>query len=126
MEFQIKTKKREEIIDITELIKKEIKDAKDGIIHIFIPHTTAAITINEGIDSNVPQDILNYLNKIVPRDGWSHNRIDNNGDSHIKASLIGSSIYAPIKNQKLQLGQWQRILFCEFDGPRTRNVILKI
>ncbi len=129
MEFQIKTKKREEIIDITELINDKIKNSgcKNGIAHICVLHTTAAITINENEDPNVPQDLLNFLAKLVPKEEkWTHNKIDSNGDSHIKASLIGNSIHIPIKNGELHLGRYQGIMFCEFDGPRTRNVILKI
>jgi secondary thiamine-phosphate synthase enzyme len=123
MELKIKTSEREEIIDITNLIKKEIKTQK-GILHIFIPHTTAGITINENADPNIPQDFLNFFEKIVPKGKWLHDKIDGNGDAHIKALITGCSIFIPIEDGKLKLGEWQNIFLCEFDGPRERKVIL--
>ena len=123
MEFEIKTDKREELIDITKIIEDKIK-INNGLLNLFIPHATAGVTINENADSNLPKDITDFLNKLVSKGNWKHDRIDNNADSHIKASLIGSSVSIPIKDGKLVLGRWQDIFFCEFDGPRKRKIIL--
>ena len=123
MELSINTNKREELIDITSLIEKNI-DIKNGILHIFISHATAGITINENADPNLPEDINDFLNKLVKKGIWKHDKIDNNADAHIKASLIGNSVFIPIKDNKMQLGTWQDIFLCEFDGPRKRKIIL--
>lgn len=123
MKSEINTSKREELINITELVRKEI-NIKEGLIHIFIPHATAAITINENADPNLPKDITDFLNKLVKKGIWKHDKIDGNADAHIKASLIGNSVIIPVKDGKMLLGRWQDIFLCEFDGPRKRNVIL--
>jgi secondary thiamine-phosphate synthase enzyme len=123
MDLYINTKNREELIDITSIVEKNIT-IKNGILNIFVPHATAAITINENADRNLPKDISNFLNKVVSNGIWLHDKIDNNADAHIKASVIGSSVSIPIENRKLQLGQWQDIFLCEFDGPRKRKIIL--
>ena len=123
MGLSINTNNREELVDITSLIEKNI-DIKNGILHIFIPHATAGITINENADPNLPEDINNFLNKLVEKGIWKHDKIDNNADAHIKASLIGNSVFIPVKDNQMQLGNWQNIFFCEFDGPRKRKIIL--
>ena len=94
-EIFIETKKREEFIDITDLIKKEI-NCESGILNVFVPHSTSAVTINENADLNLPLDISNFLNQLVPKGKYIHDKIDNNGDAHIKTSLIGNSILIPI------------------------------
>ena len=124
MELIIKTNKREELIDITNLINEKINEDDNGIIHLFVAHTTAGITINENADANLPKDISNFLNKLVAKGIWMHDKIDGNADAHIKASLIGNSVSIPIKNGKMELGQWQNIFLCEFDGPRKRKILL--
>ncbi len=123
MELEIQTKNREELVDITDLVKRNI-EIQNGLLHIFIPHSSASLTINENADPNVAKDINNFLNKLVPRDVWMHDAVENNADSHIKASLIGNSLSIPVKDDKMQLGKWQNIFVCEFDGPRTRKVLL--
>ncbi|MGB9708309.1 MAG: secondary thiamine-phosphate synthase enzyme YjbQ [Candidatus Pacearchaeota archaeon] len=127
-EFKIKTKKKEEIIDITKKIEEIIKKnkTKHGICLIYVPHATAAITINENADPNIGLDFLEALDRIVPEGKWRHDKIDNNGAAHIKAALIGPDVMIPIKNLALTLGTWQGIMFCEFDGPRERKIIIKI
>ena len=125
-ELTIKTGKREELIDITALIEEKVKDFEKGIAHIFVPHATTGITINENADPNLPVDITNFLNRLVPQGKWLHDRIDNNADSHIKASIIGNSVSIPVKEGKLQLGTWQDIFLCEFDGPRRRKIIINV
>ena len=121
MNFTIQTSKREELVDITKEIESKIPEGK-GIVHVFIPHATAGITINENADANLPRDISNFLNSIVPKGKWMHDRIDSNADAHIKTSLIGNSVSVPFNDGKLLLGAWQNIFLCEFDGPRERNV----
>jgi len=125
--IDVKTNSRTEMIDITSKIQNIINetDIKDGICYLYVPHTTAAITINEGADPSVKKDILQSLNNLIPQDaGYSH--IEGNADSHIKTTLINPCIFVFIKEGKLQIGRWQSIFFCEFDGPRQREVIVKI
>lgn len=127
MEFNIRTSKREEFINITSHIKGAIKESgvENGIVIIFVPHTTAGVTINENADSDVTIDMINGLNEIVPNlKNFKH--IEGNSDAHIKASLIGSSVTVIIENGNLKLGTWQGIYFCEFDGPRLRKFYIKI
>ena len=121
-EFSVKTTKRNEFIDITSEVEEAIKEVKEGILTIFVPHTTAAITINENADPDVKSDILKKLTQLIPQhENYAH--ADGNSDSHVKAALIGSSINVLVKNGKLLLGTWQGIFFCEFDGPRSRKFI---
>lgn len=125
--MQIKTNQKQELIDITSEVKKFVKESKikDSALLIYVPHTTAAIAINE--NAGIEEDIIKALNKIVPEhDNYEHDKKDNNAAAHIKSSLIGNSKIIPVKSGELQLGTWQYIFFCEFDGPRNRTVILKI
>ena len=128
MDLKLRTKKREEIIDITSQVEKAVKKSgiKEGLCLLYVPHATAAITINENYDPAVCSDFLEALRKIAPKGIWKHDKVDNNGDSHIKAAIIGPSEVIPIKKSKLQLGTWQGIMFCEFDGPRERKIIIEI
>ncbi len=121
------TNNRIEIIDITALVRQTIKESgvTRGICHIYVPHTTAAVTINENSDPSVKDDIINTLNRIAPSDG-KYLHTEGNADAHIKASIIGASQSVMIENGKPVLGTWQSIFFCEFDGPRTRSVLIKI
>jgi secondary thiamine-phosphate synthase enzyme len=123
----VKTGSRFEMIDITNQVRKILneRDIKSGICHVFTPHTTAAITINENADPNVPKDIIMELDKVIPlNDNYRH--IEGNSAAHIKSSLIGASEMVLIEDGKLVLGTWQSIFFCEFDGPRTRKVLIKL
>jgi len=125
--INISTKSPEEFIDITSLIEQKLKASgvKEGIITVFVPHTTAAVTINENADPSVVKDIICSLDKIIPpRGNYSH--MEGNSHAHIKSSLIGSSRQIIIQNGQLKLGTWQGIYFCEFDGPRNRQVWIKI
>lgn len=123
-ELFIDTKNREELIDITPLIKKNL-NIKEGILHVFVPHASAGITINENDDPNIPGDICKALRELVQQGKWAHDKVDGNGDAHIKTSLMGNSIFVPVSKGKLQLGKYQDIFFCEFDGPRKRKIILE-
>jgi len=125
--FQVKTSKRTEFIDITRSVQEAVKKTgmEEGICFIFIPHTTAAVTINENADPSVSQDIIMELNKVVPfQDRYQH--LEGNSPAHIKASLIGCSQTVFVESGKLALGTWQGIFFCEFDGPRNRKVYVKV
>lgn len=123
-QFTLKTSKRNEFIDITERIQNMLEEVSEGVITVFSPHTTTAITINENADPDVPRDILKKLEELIPqRDNFSH--MEGNSDAHIKASLFGSSVRVIVKNGNLLLGTWQSIFFCEFDGPRTRTFYIQ-
>lgn len=125
--IKVKTRTRTELVDITSHVKKIVDEsgAKSGICYIYVPHTTAAVTINEGADPSVVRDLIATLDGQYPqRPDYQH--AEGNSDAHIKTSLIGSSEIVVIENTKLRLGTWQAIFFCEFDGPRSRNVYVKI
>ena len=125
--ISVKTGSRVEMLDITSYVQKEISKSgvKDGVCTLYVPHTTAGITINEGADPSVCTDILTKLNELVPPNAGYHH-MEGNADSHIKASLIGNSVSVMVENGRLILGTWQKIFFSEFDGPRSRRVFLKI
>lgn len=125
--LSISTHSQVEFLDITSKVREVIKESgvKDGICCIFVPHTTAGITINEGADPSVRKDIITQLNNLVPfRGDYEHG--EGNSPAHIKASLIGSSEAVIIEDGELFLGTWQSIYFCEFDGPRRRKILVKI
>ena len=127
MNCSVKTNSRTEFVDITSMIQEKVSEegVKDGICVIYVPHTTAGITINEGADPAVCKDIMDRLSHLVPHnDGYRH--MEGNSDSHIKASVMGSSVTVLIENGRIMLGTWQSIFFCEFDGPRSRKVYIKI
>ena len=125
--FQLKSSGRTDLIDITHSVEEavEASGVKDGVCYIFIPHTTAAVTINENADPSVIQDILMMLNKVIPFEGRYHH-IEGNSAAHIKSSLIGCSKTVFVESGKIVLGTWQGIFFCEFDGPRSRKVYVKV
>lgn len=126
-EIILRSKQRNEMIDVTHQVRKVVEESgiKDGICYLFVPHTTAAITINENADPNVPKDILTALNKNAPADATYFHR-EGNADAHIKATLVGPSETVFIKEGRLALGTWQSIFFCEFDGPRERKLWVKV
>jgi secondary thiamine-phosphate synthase enzyme len=126
-EFPIKTTTRNELRDITSLVRQYVAEAgvESGIVTIYIPHTTAGVTINEDADPSVREDIEDFLEKLIPVDS-RFRHMEGNSDAHIKSSLVGASESVIIDNRNLILGRWQGIYFCEFDGPRTRRIILKI
>ncbi len=126
-EITIPTSTHTQILDITSQVQKVVRESgiAEGLCCIFVPHTTAGITINENADPSVKQDIIMELNKVIPfNDNYSH--LEGNAAAHIKASIVGSSINVPVKNNNLLLGTWQGICFCEFDGPRQRKFYVKI
>jgi len=124
---EVKTKTKEELIDITSRVKEEVSHSgiKNGICHVYIPHTTAGVTINENADPSVKEDILMTMKKLVP-DNLPYRHSEGNSPAHVKASLVGSSVNVIIEEGELQLGTWQGIFFCEFDGPRSRRAYIKV
>ncbi len=123
----VKSKVRNELVDITAQVQKVVAQSgiDSGHCLLYVPHTTAAVTINEGADPSVKDDILTYLaDQIPPLTSYKHN--EGNSDSHIKSSLVGASELLIIENGKLVLGTWQSIYFCEFDGPRNRHLHIQL
>jgi len=123
----VKTHAREEFLDITRQMRSAVRDSgiEKGIALVFVPHTTAGVTINENSDPDVKEDILMGLKKMVPDSlDWRH--AEGNSPAHVKAGLVGSSIQIIVEGGDLRLGTWQGIYFCEFDGPRDRNVFVKV
>jgi secondary thiamine-phosphate synthase enzyme len=127
-EFSVKTTRRSELIDITAQVASvvEASGLAEGVAHIYVPHTTCGITINESADPSVAADILMYLDELVPRDHPKYRHAEGNTDAHIKASFMGSSVSVFIEGSRLLLGTWQGIFLGEFDGPRTRRVIVRV
>ncbi len=124
-QFSIKTNARSEMIDITARVADALKESglKEGLCCVFVPHTTAAVTINENADPDVPRDILSELNKVVPLDD-DYRHSEGNSAAHIKSSLVGASEIVPVEGGRLVLGTWQSVFFCEFDGPRSRKFMV--
>jgi secondary thiamine-phosphate synthase enzyme len=125
--LSIRTDRREQLIDITAKVAREVagSGSDEGVVHVFCTHTTAGITINENADPDVATDLLDGLRRIAPRDaGWLHG--EGNSDAHLKSTLVGASVTVPVSDGRLALGTWQAIWFCEFDGPRTRNVLVSV
>ena len=123
MILKVKTRAKTELIDITSEIQNLVRSSsiKEGFCMLYVPHTTAAVTINESADPSVKSDILMILNKIIPWEaGYRH--LEGNSPAHIKSTIVGASELIAIENEKLVLGTWQGIFFCEFDGPRNRKV----
>lgn len=124
--INVRTKTRVEFVDVTDMVQAVVTEAgvKDGICYLYVPHTTAGITINEGADPSVQRDIQNILNRVAPQDINYFHR-EGNADAHIKSTLVGTSVNVIIDEGKLLLGTWQSIFFCEFDGPRHRRIAVK-
>jgi len=125
--FEVQTAKRTQCIDITAEVRQAVRDAglASGIVVIYCPHTTAAITIQENADPDVVHDLLYWLNHNIPKDAAGFRHDEDNSDAHIKSSLVGCSETLIVENGDLVLGRWQGIYFCEFDGPRTRTVMMQ-
>ena len=124
--MHVKSSKRSEFIDITAHVQKTIEGeaVKNGLCCLYVPHTTAAVTINEGADPSVKEDIVMSLTELVPHLS-NYRHLEGNSDAHIKATLVGNSEMLFIENGRLILGTWQSIYFCEFDGPRNRKITIK-
>jgi len=126
-QVEVPTSARIQLLDITALVAAELgkSGVKSGVCHVYMPHTTAGLTINENADPDVARDILATLARLVPATG-DYRHSEGNSDAHIKASLMGFSVMVPVIDGHLALGTWQAIYFCEFDGPRHRHVVIGI
>jgi secondary thiamine-phosphate synthase enzyme len=125
--FDVTTHVRTELVDITEKVRDAVAQSKvgSGMCFVYVPHTTAAVAVNESYDSDVARDITEALSKLVPhRGGYAH--AEGNADAHIKATMVGSSRAIPVEEGRLVLGRWQGVFFCEFDGPRQRRVQVQV
>jgi secondary thiamine-phosphate synthase enzyme len=126
--IQIRTTKRDEFVDITDQVAQAVRRSgqADGVATVFVPHTTAGVTINENADPDVVHDMLGALEVAVPWDQEFYRHGEGNSAAHVKSSLVGCSAAAPFQNGKLLLGTWQAVYFCEFDGPRPRRCIIAV
>ncbi|MFH0778190.1 MAG: secondary thiamine-phosphate synthase enzyme YjbQ [Candidatus Eisenbacteria bacterium] len=125
--IEVSTRTRTEMIDVTGEVAEYVRRSgvKDGLCTLYVPHTTAAVTVNEGADPSVKKDILDMLNRLVPFEaGYAHT--EGNSAAHIKSSLVGVSSVVPVRGGSLVLGTWQSIFFCEFDGPRRRKIHVSV
>ena len=124
--FRLRTSRREEFLDLTARVAAVVAQAGgSGICQVFVPHTTAGVTINENADPSVVRDVLAALGNLVPADG-DYTHAEGNSDAHVKAALMGSGVSVPFEDGRLALGTWQAIYFCEFDGPRSREVRVQL
>jgi len=126
--LEVRTRSRNEFVEITSRVRQAVQSSgvQQGMCVVYCPHTTAAITINENADPDVVHDMLAYLNRVIPQQQDEFRHGEGNSDSHIKASLVGSSATLLIEGGDLLLGRWQGVYFCEFDGPRTRSVHVQV
>ena len=125
--FSVKTRSRTEMVDINSQVAAVVRESgiDEGLCTVYVPHTTAGVTINENADPDVPRDIVDELNKVIPlSDNYRH--VEGNSAAHIKATLVGSSATVLVSKRQLVLGTWQSVFFCEFDGPRSRSVIVRV
>lgn len=130
-ELNVRTPQREILINITDNVRNEVRESKlkEGICRVFVPHTTAGITINENADPSVIKDISNYLNRLIPKGGglgYHFKHMEGNSDAHIKCLMTGQSIEIIIHDGRMMLGTWQGCYFVEYDGPRNRKVYLQL
>jgi secondary thiamine-phosphate synthase enzyme len=126
--LKVRSHQREELVEFTEQVQRELEqsDAKEGIVVLYVQHTTAGLTVNENADPDVPRDMLHAFRTLIPQHGMGFRHGEENSDAHIKATLVGSSVTIPFKDGKLLLGRWQGIFLCEFDGGRERQLIMMI
>ena len=126
-EITVRTERRTQLLDVTDAVAKMVQDSgvQSGICYLYVPHTTAGVIINENADPDVAADMETALARLVPKDA-SYSHAEGNSDSHIKTALVGTSATLFISGGQLELGRWQGIFFCEFDGPRSRRLRVKI
>lgn len=121
--FEVRTERRAQLLDISDRVGEIVRRSgvAEGVCHVYVPHTTAGVTINEGADPDVAHDIEALLGRLAPRDG-GYRHAEGNSDSHVKTALVGPSCSAPVRGGRLALGRWQAVFLCEWDGPRSRTV----
>ncbi len=126
--LEVRSHNREELVEFTEQVQRKLteSEAKEGIVVLYVQHTTAGLTVNENADPDVPRDMLHALRTLIPQHGMGFRHGEENSDAHIKATLTGPSVTIPFKDGKLLLGRWQGIFLCEFDGARKRQVIMTV
>src|SRR5689334_13532142 len=126
--LKIRSQQREELVEFTDEVQKKLSasGAQEGIVVLYVQHTTAGLTVNENADPDVPRDMLHALRTLIPQHGMDFRHGEENSDAHIKTSLVGTSVTVPFSDGKLLLGRWQGIFLCEFDGGRERQVIMTI
>ncbi len=124
----VRTRSRSEIVDVTDSVRRIVKQKRvaDGMAIVYIPHTTAAVTINENYDPDVKHDLLKKLESLVPKNEAYYQHDEGNSDSHLKTAMLGNSATILIEHGDLVLGRWQGVYFCEFDGPREREMFVKV
>ncbi len=128
-ELTFPTDRREDLVDITAEINAVISESgmDSGVCNIYVPHATSGVVVNENDDPNIIEDVLGTLRKMAPRGSFLHDRIDGNGDAHVKSAIVGPSESIPFENRRLLLGTWQSVMLCEFDGPKYgRKVIVTL
>ena len=126
--LKVRSRQREELVEITADVQQKLTSSgvKDGIVVLYVQHTTASLTVNENADPDVPRDMLHLFRTLIPQHGMGFKHGEENSDAHIKATLVGSSVTVPFQDGKLLLGRWQGIFLCEFDGGRERQVIMMV
>src|ERR1051326_1576572 len=126
--LKVRSQQREELVEFTDEVRSKLKEstAGEGIVILYVQHTTAGLTINENADPDVPRDMLHALRTLIPQHGMGFRHGEENSDAHIKTSLVGTSVSVPVSDGKLVLGRWQGIFLCEFDGARERQVIMTV
>lgn len=125
--LEVETVSRTQMVDITSRVREKVRESgvREGVCMVYVPHTTAGVTVNENADPAVARDILGRLEELVPREG-GYRHAEGNADAHIKASLIGFCQFLPVEGGDLSLGTWQGVFLCEFDGPRRRKVTVRV
>ncbi len=128
VDVNLKTDRKYQVIDITSRVEEIVKHSgvSLGLCHVYVCHTTAAVTVNENADPNIGGDLVTALHRLIPEGVWQHDLIDDNGSAHIKASMIGASEMLPVRDGKLVLGTWQAVMLVEFDGPRERQLVVTV
>ena len=126
--LKVRSHEREELVEFTDKVQKQltVSNQREGVVVLYVQHTTAGLTVNENADPDVPRDMLQLLRTLIPQHGMGFRHGEENSDAHIKATLVGSSVTVPFSDGKLLLGRWQGIFLCEFDGGRERQVIMTV
>jgi secondary thiamine-phosphate synthase enzyme len=126
--LKVRSHQREELVEFTDEVQRQLKEsgAREGVVVLYVQHTTAGLTVNENADPDVPRDMLHAFRTLIPQHGMGFRHGEENSDAHIKASIVGSSVTVPFKDRELLLGRWQGIFLCEFDGGRERKVIMMV
>src|SRR5687768_14074872 len=126
--LKVRSHQREELVEFTDAVQRQLTDsgAKEGVVVLYVQHTTAGLTVNENADPDVPRDMLHALRTLIPQHGMGFHHGEENSDAHIKATLVGPSVTLPFADGELLLGRWQGVFLCDFDGPREREVIMKV